>query len=223
MARELASGPVSRGAKNVSGYPRPGGIYPDEQRKNRMNNAKQPKEDQTPQPDRKSAAKPTVPIERLVALREQGLGPTEIAKLTGTTKQAVSKRLRKYGITAENLEWYKQNRADILAGIQERILKQITDRKIKEASLQQLSTSAAILHDKERLERNLSTSNQALNISIGTLQLRARELRLKHDEANALAAPQGGESPALPAQGRTTALDRLSNPGQNKEKEGVDG
>jgi hypothetical protein len=52
---------------------------------------------------------------------------------------------------------YKKHRADILTGLQHKILSTLTTEDIKAASLLQRVTATGILHDKERLERGQAT------------------------------------------------------------------
>jgi len=57
----------------------------------------------------------------------------------------------------EQIEDFKNNRADVFAGIGMRMLGSITEAKLKKTSAVQLVTGAAILYDKERLERGQAT------------------------------------------------------------------
>lgn len=82
--------------------------------------------------------------------------PTEIAESLDTSISNVSHTLKRYGITPNTVNSYKNHRAEIIAGIGEKILSQVkmTDIKIDSAkSLQQALTGWGILYDKERLER----------------------------------------------------------------------
>ena len=66
-----------------------------------------------------------------------------------------------------NLKEFKIKRSDLLADLQNQILKQITADKLEKASVQQLITAFAIAYDKERLEQNKSTENVAHQVSEG--------------------------------------------------------
>lgn len=86
------------------------------------------------------------------------LSQSEIAKLTDVERSTVSKVLLNYGIVQKTVEEYKKNRADILSGLQERIIKSITDDEIKKMPVGQRVMAYGIIYDKERLERNQATS-----------------------------------------------------------------
>ena len=67
-------------------------------------------------------------------------------------------------IDQEIIRSYKDQRADSLAGLQVKLLNAIDDDKLKKASAFQLVGSAALLYDKERLERGQATSISAVDI-----------------------------------------------------------
>ena len=89
----------------------------------------------------------------------------EIAKIADCDHSNVVKTLHRYGIEQAATEDYKSRRADVFAGLQERILRSLTDEAIKKTPAIQLVTAASILYDKERLERGQSTSNESLIIT----------------------------------------------------------
>lgn len=77
----------------------------------------------------------------------------EIAESVDTHKSHVTHVLKRYGIQRNTAESYKTHRAEILAGLQDKILQTVNLADIKEASVLQRVTAAGILYDKERLER----------------------------------------------------------------------
>ena len=87
--------------------------------------------------------------------------PMEIAETVNTSRQLVHQVLNRYGIDPNHARDYKEHRADILAGLQSKILNCIDDEKLKKAPAGTLTLMACQLYDKERLERDLSTSNVA--------------------------------------------------------------
>jgi hypothetical protein len=89
------------------------------------------------------------------------LSTREIAALADTDHTHVIKTLQRYGIERTHVEDYKGNRADVLAGLQHRLITSITDADIQKAPMGSRVLAAAQLYDKERLERGQSTSNQA--------------------------------------------------------------
>ena len=87
----------------------------------------------------------------------------QIAKIQGVSKQAVHKRLQAF-LPNDSTELYKNNKADILATAQLKIITQIDQPRLKKAGLRDLVVSAGILYDKERLERGQSTHNVSYNV-----------------------------------------------------------
>ena len=84
----------------------------------------------------------------------------EIAESLNTSIQSVSQALQRYGISPNTVESFKHQRAEIFAGLQDRILSSVDLATINEATLSQRAIAAGILYDKERLERGQSTVNQ---------------------------------------------------------------
>lgn len=87
--------------------------------------------------------------------------PTEIAATLDIPLPTVHKSLERHGIGAKRLETFKKNRADILAAMQQKILKHVDEEKLKKTPAGSLVLAACQLYDKERLERNQSTANVA--------------------------------------------------------------
>jgi hypothetical protein len=109
----------------------------------------------------KSRKNSKVDLRQAVDLRcNHHLSYTEIAKLQGVTKQAIHERIKAILPIPEN-QVFQDHRADILSNLQLKLLYNLDDSKIKDMSGQQIVTSAAILYDKERLERDKSTANVA--------------------------------------------------------------
>ncbi len=79
--------------------------------------------------------------------------PGEIAETVKTSRQMVHQVFERYGIKPNHAKSYKEHRADILAGLQEKILATIDEEEIKKATVLQKVTSAGILYDKEQIER----------------------------------------------------------------------
>lgn len=87
------------------------------------------------------------------------LSTRQIAKICNTDHSYVVQLQQRYNITKDITEQFKNHRADIFAGYQDKLLSSVTDTDIKKASLMQRMASVGILYDKERLERGLSTGN----------------------------------------------------------------
>jgi len=90
--------------------------------------------------------------------RNPNLSYSDLGKLNGTTHVAMIKLLQRHGITKEQVEDYKASRADLFAGMQDKIVASITNEDLQKASLRDKVIAAATLYDKERLERGLNTS-----------------------------------------------------------------
>lgn len=73
----------------------------------------------------------------------------------------ISKIVSEFEANRELTEWYRKNRADILAQDQ-RYRSYITDEKLMKASARDLELMRCMTYDKERLERGESTENVAL-------------------------------------------------------------
>lgn len=106
---------------------------------------------------------PTGKAEQIIALQTEHPKITrrEVAKQVECSPSYVQEVLERYGILKENIDDYKEHRADILAGLQTRIIKSISEQDIQKASLLQRLSGLGIAYDKERLERGKSTSNIA--------------------------------------------------------------
>ena len=85
-----------------------------------------------------------------------------MAKSANVSRAAITQTLKRYGIERNMLESFKQNRADIMAGIQETVAASLTEDDIKKASVRDKTILFGTLYDKERLERGQSTSNQSI-------------------------------------------------------------
>ena len=79
--------------------------------------------------------------------------------MAGVSKQAIHQRLQPYKDAIDNLPTFKEYRADLFAVQQSRLLNSLTDKDIKKMAPASRITSAAIMYDKERLERGKSTEN----------------------------------------------------------------
>jgi hypothetical protein len=65
--------------------------------------------------------------------------PIEIAESIHTCPSHVTQTLQRYGVTPNRLDSYKKNRADIMAGMQLKILKYVNDESLKKASVNNLA------------------------------------------------------------------------------------
>lgn len=82
----------------------------------------------------------------------------EIAAIQKVSPQAIHQKIKNLLPPAET-ETFKNHRADILAGMQAKLLRELDDERLQKASAYQLVGSFGLLYDKERLERGMSTAN----------------------------------------------------------------
>lgn len=102
--------------------------------------------------------------QKIIACTKKGTGMSEreIADTVGCDKRTVAAVLHKYGINQSELGEYKANRADIFAGVQERIVRSLQDEPdLKKVPYRDRVIALGVIGDKERLERGESTSNMA--------------------------------------------------------------
>ena len=103
--------------------------------------------------------KDIIPIAKLLALRKKKLSYEQIGKIVGCSKVNVWERLQPYIDEIESLDSYKDNRADLLAIVQHRLVNTLNPTTIEKMSPRDRVLAYGILYDKERLERGQSTQN----------------------------------------------------------------
>jgi hypothetical protein len=131
-------------------------------------------------PDKKTIDD-VIPISRIIELRKRGNSYTEIGKILGCTKQNVELRLRPFKAEIEALESFKEQKADVLAVYQLKLLNSLTEADIKNIPPGSRLTGFGILYDKERLERDKSTAN----VSVHELQETIISSQQAREEARA--------------------------------------
>lgn len=117
-----------------------------------------------------SKAPKRTPVKKVLNQLALGATQTQVAKSVNVSKQAVSQMLQRYGIESKFLESFKENRADILAGMQDTVLASLTEVDLNKASLRDRVISFGVLYDKERLERGQSTSNVAVILASAAIE-----------------------------------------------------
>jgi len=110
-----------------------------------------------------------IPLSLLIDLRKRGLSYRQIGKVAGCSHVNVLDRLKDYIQDIDQVDSFNRNRGDVLAIIQHKIVKSLTSDDIKNSSMRDRVVSMGILHDKERLERGLSTANIAVDSVIHNL------------------------------------------------------
>ena len=124
----------------------------------------------------------TIPIGKIIELRNKGLSHNEISKIIGCSKANVTERLQPYVNDIDNLKSFKENKADILAIQQSRLLNNLSMEDIKKSSGYQKVGMFSVLHNQERLERGESTSNIAyadLTKNMTELQAKRKALEIE--------------------------------------------
>jgi hypothetical protein len=94
------------------------------------------------------------------------LSTTQIGKMVDCSHVNVVHVLQRYGIIQQEVTDFTNNRANVLAGLQHRLLNSVTDEDIKKAPLGTRVLAAAQLYDKERIERGLSNGDQPIMVII---------------------------------------------------------
>ena len=108
--------------------------------------------------------KPTTKQQHIVDVKQDhpSLTTREIAAICDTGHSHVVQTLQRYGVNQQEVEDYRTHRSDVLAGLQHRLIKSVTDDDIKKAPLGSRVLAAAQLYDKERLETGKTTGNLAV-------------------------------------------------------------
>ena len=114
----------------------------------------------TPRPRRATRTERKVDKGKAIELKMNGNSYTEIAKIMGCHPSAVHNAIR-HLLPTNATEIFKRERGDVLAEMQRKLLVSIDNATIKRMSGGSRILGVAQLYDKERLERNLSTSNTA--------------------------------------------------------------
>ena len=124
-----------------------------------------------------------MPVDVSTALKlkiDNNLSYAKIAAIQGVTPNAIFKRI-KHLLPDQFTDTYQANRADILSAMQVKLLSQVDDSRLKKMSVRDAVVSAAILYDKERLERGMSTANLAsVHADIAALRASEAEEDKKH-------------------------------------------
>lgn len=108
-------------------------------------------------------------------LRNPAMTTREIGKVVGRSNSSVYRALKRYGIKTGRVKDYKDNRSQILAGYQERILRSIDQESLEKASLKDKVLSMSILYDKEALEEGRATQNVNFAGIVGIIEKEEKE------------------------------------------------
>lgn len=127
-------------------------------------------------PEERNAYHPA-PLEYLISLRRKGLSHDQIAAICKVSRSAITQRISKADQAIRMTEVFCEDRANILAWYQQRILKHLTEQKLRKASARDLVISMGVLFDKERLQRGQSTANIAYADMVKAYQAKVNELK----------------------------------------------
>ena len=103
----------------------------------------------------------TINVPKAVELRLKGLSYRDIAKQINATESGTRRAILRYLPNIDDLQVYKDHRADLFACKQAELLFSVTPDDIKSMAAGSRITGAAILYDKERLERGQATDHVA--------------------------------------------------------------
>lgn len=115
---------------------------------------------QVAKPTRKRRAGGKVDHMTAIELKAKGLTYKQIGQMYGCSKQSIHQAIRNL-VPTQQTHIFKQTRADVFSELQRKLLVSIDDADIKKAPIGSRILAVAQIYDKERLERNLSTSNTA--------------------------------------------------------------
>ncbi len=105
-----------------------------------------------------------IDVNELIDLRIRKLSFARIGKIVGCSSANVQERLKPYKYMLEGVKAYKDNKADILAIHQQRIMSHLTEDKLKKAGPRDLVTCFGILYDKEQQERGGGDNKNQISI-----------------------------------------------------------
>jgi transposase len=102
---------------------------------------------------------------KIIDLHLKGVSQDDIARAVGITQQTVQAHLAKWLSRIPELAdsaLYRENRANLLSGAHAQVLKSVLEpAKLDQARVGELAKLLHTVHQQERLERGLSTSNRA--------------------------------------------------------------
>jgi transposase len=97
-------------------------------------------------------------------LADSGMPYRKIQEIIPVSLGQISNIIKEFESNRKLVEYYKKNRADLLAFDQMVYRSHITQEKLEKASARDLEIMRGISHDHERLERGQSTENVHLLI-----------------------------------------------------------
>lgn len=159
-------------------------------------------------PDKKPKG---IPVELILSYAQKELSNNDIAALVGCSERNVYERLRPYKDKLKRFDKYKKYRADYFAFKGKEFLDSFNTEDIKKMPVASRVTCAAILYDKERLERGQSTENVAIHdIESNVADLRAKRQAIEAElkgESHGTSIIDGNEVKTGDIQARIAELE----------------
>ena len=103
-----------------------------------------------------------ISVEEMMCLKLKGYSYAKVAKYLNCSESLVKQQLKPFKDEIAGNKAYSDNKGQVLSIHQQRLLKHMTNDKLKDASAYQLTGMFNIFHQAERLETNQSTSNTSV-------------------------------------------------------------
>ncbi len=120
-----------------------------------------------------------IPIEDILELYDKPLKMTEVGRILGLSKQAISQRIQRARPKVDRLRRFKKHRGDVFAQKQVELLDALTLDDIKGMGGRDKVVSFGILYDKERLERGQSSVNLGVHTLVSQHEASLADLRAR--------------------------------------------
>jgi hypothetical protein len=111
-----------------------------------------------------------IPIQECYELRKKGVPTTVLADRYGCDKSAISHAMKPFTVEKCEIETFKEQRSNILAGKQRELLNALNAEVIEKMAGRDLAVAMGILFDKERLNDGLSTQNHAVIMASAVME-----------------------------------------------------
>lgn len=111
-----------------------------------------------PEIKRRWKKKPLMEITKVIQYAKMGLSDSEICTLTGLPNITVQTQREKFLTEKPVIPTYKDTKAEVMNKIQEMIADGITEEKIADTGIRDLSGAFKVFHEAERLESGKATA-----------------------------------------------------------------
>lgn len=103
-----------------------------------------------------------VSVEEMMSLRLKGYSYAKVAKYLDCSESLIKQQLKPFKDEIAGNKVFNSSKGQILSIHQQRLLKHMSDDKLKDASAYQLTGMFSIFHQAQRLEQGESTSNTSV-------------------------------------------------------------